>query len=96
MRRDLLEGAESFCEERIEHRGKHQREDQLDDRVALDDESDNRQDYGEECSCGSVQFIVKSDRLCGDLPVIAARVGAFAKGTATRCVQLARDRPVRM
>jgi hypothetical protein len=52
MRRDLLKRAESFGEERIEHRRKHQREDQLDDRVALDDESDNRQDNGEECSCG--------------------------------------------
>jgi hypothetical protein len=29
-------------------------------------------------------------------PVMAARVGAFANGTATRCVQLARLRPVTM
>jgi hypothetical protein len=52
MRRDLLEGAESFGEECVEHRGKHQGEDQLDDRVALDDERDNRKDDGEECCCG--------------------------------------------
>ena len=29
-----------------------------------------------------------------NLPVIAASVGAFANGTAIRCVQLANDRPV--
>lgn len=32
----------------------------------------------------------------GDLQVMAARVGAEANGTQTRCVQLARLRPVRI